>query len=121
QELNQGPIQRADGSCVEFLVTIPGGHQTCPAVGANPTVRDNTRNTLLVDPRKATKGRRMSKKTRKKSSKTTAKTTAGTTAKKPTAAKAARGSSKALAKTKAAKAGKAVAKKPGNPTKSASP
>ena len=31
--------------------------------------RDKTRNTLLVDPPKATKGRRMSKKTRKKSSK----------------------------------------------------
>src|ERR1700737_747082 len=61
-QLNRGPIQRADGWCVELLVTILRGHQTCPAVGANPTVRDKTRNTLMVDPPKATKGRRMSKK-----------------------------------------------------------
>src|SRR6266567_3099350 len=69
QGINQTGLQRADGWCVEFLVTILRGHQTCPAAGANPASRDETRNTLLVDPPKATKGRRMSKKTRKKSSK----------------------------------------------------
>ena len=60
---------RADGWCVEFLVTILRGHQICPAAGSNPTAQDVTRNTLLIEPRKATKGRRMSKKTRKKSAK----------------------------------------------------
>ena len=69
QGLIGGPRQRADGWCVEFLVTILRGHQTCPAAGANPTMRDKIRNTLMIEPRKATKGRRMSKKTRKKSSK----------------------------------------------------
>ena len=50
--------------------------------------RDKTRNTLMVDPRKATKGRRMSKKTRKKSSKPAPKSRK-TPARKPAAAKTA--------------------------------
>ena len=78
--------RRADGCCVEFLVTILRGHQTCPAAGANPTVKGETRNTLMVDLRKATKGRRMSKKTRKKSSKPAPKSRK-TPARKPAAAK----------------------------------
>ena len=78
--------RRADGGSVEFLVTILPGHQTCPAAGANPTVRGETRNTLMVDLRKATKGRRMSKKTRKKSSKPAPKSRK-TPARKPAAAK----------------------------------
>jgi peroxiredoxin Q/BCP len=44
------------------------GSSNLPSGRANPTVRGETRNTLMVDLRKATKGRRMSKKTRKKSS-----------------------------------------------------
>src|SRR6476660_766306 len=77
-ELNQTGLQRADGWCFEFLVTILRGHQTCPATGANPAARDKTRNTLLVEPPKATKGRRMSKKTRKKSSKGSSSTSSRT-------------------------------------------
>ena len=96
------PLQRADGWCVEFLVTILRGHQTCPAAGANPTIRDETRNTLMVDPPKATKGRRMSKKTRKKSSKAAPGKAGRTSAAKPAAAKTARGS-KASVKKPAAK------------------
>jgi hypothetical protein len=78
--------RRADGGSVEFLVTILPGHQTCPAAGANPTVKGETRNTLMVDLRKATKGRRMSKKTRKKSSKPAPKSRK-TPARKPPAAR----------------------------------
>ena len=63
-------IQRADGWCVEFLVTILRGHQICPAAGRIRRGQDKTRNTSMIDPLKATKGRRMSKKTRKKSPKT---------------------------------------------------
>jgi thioredoxin-dependent peroxiredoxin len=43
-------------------------------------VQDKTRNTLLVEPLKATKGRRMSKKTRKKSPKTSGKSAAAKSA-----------------------------------------
>jgi peroxiredoxin Q/BCP len=60
----------------------------------------------------------MSKKTRKKSSKEPSKKPTRTTAQRATAAKAARGSSKASAKKPAAKAGKAVAKKSGKVAKS---
>src|SRR5260370_3396431 len=124
QELNQqrgqGPLQRAEGWCVEFLVTILRGHQTCPAIGSNPGVRDETRITLLVDPRKATKGRRMSKKTRKKSSTKPSKTIVKKATQKATTAKASRGGSKAPAKKPAARAGKAVAKKSGKPANRAS-
>ena len=59
-------IQRADGWCVEFLVTLLRGHQICPAAGSIRACQDTTRNSLMIDPPKATKGRRMSKKTRKK-------------------------------------------------------
>jgi len=110
QGLIGGPRKRADGWCVEFLVTILRGHQTCPAAGANPAARDETRNTLLVDPPKATKGRRMSKKTRKKSSKAPPGKSGRTSAAKPSAAKTARGS-KASVKKPAAK--KAAPKKKG--------
>jgi peroxiredoxin Q/BCP len=81
----------------------------------------------MVDPLKATKGRRMSKKTRKKSSKTLAsKRLAGktpakkTTAKKATTAKVARGGAKPAVKTPTAKAAKAVAKKSGKAAESTS-
>ena len=122
------PRKRADGWCVEILVTILRGHQTCPAAGANPTIRDKIRNTLMVDPRKATKGRRMSKKTRKKSSKAPPGKSGRTSAAKPSAAKTARGSKasvkKPAAKKPAVKAGKAAAKgagkKPAQAPKAAS-
>src|SRR5207248_9038259 len=81
--------RRADGDSVEFLVTMLPGHQTCPAADANLTVKGETRNTLMVNLRKATKGRRMSKKTRKKSSKPAPKSRK-TPARKPTAAKTTR-------------------------------
>jgi peroxiredoxin Q/BCP len=74
----------------------------------NPALGDETRNTLLVDLPKATKGRRMSKKTRKKSSKGSSKNSA----RKATTAKAPRGGAKTSLKTPAAKPRKAVAKKP---------
>ena len=59
-----------------------------------------------IDPRKATKGRRMSKKTRKKPSKASPGKSGRTSAAKPSAARTARGS-KASVKKPAAKAGKA--------------
>jgi peroxiredoxin Q/BCP len=79
----------------------------------------------MVDLRKATKGRRMSKKTRKKSSKKSpkkspkaaAKTTAKTTAKKAPA-KAVRGGSKTSTRTPAVKAKTATAPKSGKAAKS---
>ena len=126
------PRKRADGWCVEILVTILRGHQTCPAAGANPTIRDKIRNTLMVDPRKATKGRRMSKKTRKKSSKAPPGKSGRTSAAKPSAAKTARGSKATAKKPRKAgktrparpKAGKAAAKgagkKPAQAPKTAS-
>src|SRR3954469_2995876 len=40
--------RRTDPGSAEFLVTILPGHQTCPATGANPTVQDKTRNSLMV-------------------------------------------------------------------------
>src|SRR6185437_495380 len=99
--------RRADGGSVEFLVTILPGHQTCPAAGANPTVKGKTRNTLMVDLRKATKGRRMSKKTRTKSPKPAPKSRK-TPAPKPSAAKT---TLKAARKT-AGRSDTASAKKP---------
>ena len=98
--------RRADGCSVEFLVTILRGHQTCPSAGANPTVKGETRNTLMVELRKATKGRRMSKKTRKKSSKPAPKSRK-TPAPKPAAAKSAR---KAAQRSDATSAKKPAAK-----------
>src|SRR6478672_6162806 len=80
-------MQRADGLCVEFLVSILRARQACPAAGSNPAWRDRTRNTPMIDPPKATKGRRMSKKTRKKSPKPApgkaARADSATSAKKP--------------------------------------
>jgi peroxiredoxin Q/BCP len=93
-------------------------------------VKGKTRNTLMVDLRKATKGRRMSKKTRKKSSKPAPKSRE-TLARKPSAAKATRkatsrsvttSAKKPAAKVagKAAKsAGKATAKQPDKTAKTA--
>ena len=60
-----GPFRRADGWRVEFVLSILPADQTLPAVGL---ILDCF-NTPMIDPRKATKGRRMSKKTRKKSPK----------------------------------------------------
>jgi thioredoxin-dependent peroxiredoxin len=79
----------------------------------------------MIDPLKATKGRRMSKKTRKKSSKTVSKAaskTASKTASKPAAAKTASGKaasakSTASAKTTVTKTGKAAVTKPAKTTK----
>src|SRR4029079_8768232 len=113
QGINQTGLQRADGWCVEFLVNILRGHQTCTAAGVNTALQAETRTTLLVDPAKATKGRRMSKKTRKKSSKGSSTNSAP----KAAAAKAARAGAKASVKTPAAKARKAVAKKAGKAAK----
>jgi peroxiredoxin Q/BCP len=93
-------IQRADGWCVEFLVTILRGHQTCPVAGVIPAREDNTRNTPMIDPPKATKGRRMSKKTRKKSPKAPSR-------------KATRPRSVASAKKPPSKTGRATANKSG--------
>src|SRR4051794_36448257 len=103
--------RRADGGSVEFVVTILPGHQTCPAAGANPTVKGETRNTLMVDLRKATKGRRMSKKTRKKPPKPPPKSRK-TPARKPAAAKAARKTASRSDKTPAKKPAAKVASKP---------
>jgi thioredoxin-dependent peroxiredoxin len=62
---------------------------------------DKTRNTPMIDPPKATKGRRMSKKTRKKSP-------------KPSSGKPARGQSMRSAKTPPSKIRRATASKSGN-------
>ena len=66
-------IQRADRRDIDFLVTIFRGRQTCPAAGPNPACRTGPAIALMIDPPKATKGRRMSKKSRKKSPKTASK------------------------------------------------
>jgi thioredoxin-dependent peroxiredoxin len=104
-----------DGWCVEFLVTILRGHQTCPAVGVIPARQDKTRNTPMIDPPKATKGRRMSKKTRKKSPKPSSGKAAAarsvTSAKKPP--------SKTL-KATASKSGKNATRQTANATRGAS-
>ena len=84
--------------CVEYLVTILRGHQRCPAVGPIPACHDKACNTLMVEPPKATKGRRMSKKTRKKSPKSASR-------------KATRAPSKMSTKKPAAKTRKETAKK----------
>jgi peroxiredoxin Q/BCP len=69
-----------------------------PSAWRESGLPDEALNTVMIDPRKATKGRRMSKKTRKKSS-------------KPRSAKPARVKSAASTKTAASKA-PATAKKP---------
>jgi len=89
-------MQRADGWCVEFLVSLFRGQQTHLTVCSIPACL----NTPMIDPRKATKGRRMSKKTRKKSS-------------KPAAGKAIRARSARPAKAAPLKARKATATKSG--------
>src|SRR5947209_10488484 len=83
------------GAGAESVVTILQGRQICPA----RAVRRRTRNTAMIDPLKATKGRRMSKKTRKKSSKTLSTKAPKTSAKKSGAA-----ASRTAAKTSAKKA-----------------
>ena len=73
--------------------------------------RDKTRNTLMIDPPKATKGRRMSKKTRKKSSKASPPKSGRTSPQSASAAKTVR--AKAHGKKPAQggnEAGKATAK-----------
>lgn len=62
-------VQRAVGWCVETCNHIPAPSDL-PSQGRESGVPDEGCNTALVDPRKASKGRRMSKKSRKKSSKT---------------------------------------------------
>jgi peroxiredoxin Q/BCP len=74
----------------------------------------------MVDPPKATKGRRMSKKTRKKSPKKSPKKASKVTTGKAAAAKPARASSKLPAKKTAAKTAKTVARKSVKTVKSAS-
>jgi peroxiredoxin Q/BCP len=71
----------------------------------------------MIDPLKATKGRRMSKKTRKKSSKTASKTASKPAAAKTASGKAASAKSTALAKTTVTKTGKAAVTKPAKTTK----
>jgi hypothetical protein len=71
------------------------------------TYRDKTRNIPMIDPPKATKGRRMSKKTRKKSPKTPARKTART--KPVTSAKS------SPSKTRPAAASKSSRTQPNNP------
>ncbi|MET4032380.1 peroxiredoxin Q/BCP [Bradyrhizobium sp. RT4a] len=101
-------VQRAVGWCVEFLVTIPRRRQTCPDEGDSGTP-DESCNTALVDPPKATKGRRMSKKSRKKSSKTPS---GIATAKKKTPTKRATTQTKSAKtqRTQASKSTRTVAK-----------
>src|SRR5207249_2427788 len=94
-------IQRGDGWCVEFLVTILRGHQTCPAAGSVPACLDRAPQYRMIDPPKATKGRRMSKKTRKKSPNTSS-------------GKPVRGQSIGSAKTAASKIRRAAASKVDN-------
>src|SRR3954466_11175519 len=66
------------GGRAESVVTILQGRQICPA----RQFRRGTRNSAMIDPLKATKGRRMSKKTRKKSPKTLSRKAPKTAAKK---------------------------------------
>jgi thioredoxin-dependent peroxiredoxin len=73
-----------------------------PSVGSIRACQSKTRDIPMVDPPKATKGRRMSKKTRKKTGEKPA---------KPPAAKATRTRSAAAAKTKLAKTRPPAAKK----------
>jgi thioredoxin-dependent peroxiredoxin len=79
-----------------------------PGDGNESHLRDDTRNTPMVEPRKATKGRRMSKKTRKKSTSTTTKRAP---AKATATKKATRGTAKAPAKKTAVKSPAAKARK----------
>jgi peroxiredoxin Q/BCP len=95
-----------------------------PSAGSIRAYEGKTRNTPLIDPPKATKGRRMSKKTRKKTSKKTSKTTSKTISGKtlgkssrPSPAKAARAQSTKPVKTAVAKSRTQAANKPGKSAK----
>jgi peroxiredoxin Q/BCP len=84
-------------------------------VGTIPACHDKARNTLMVDPPKATKGRRMSKKTRKKSPISRS----GKATRAPSKASTKKPAAKTR-KTTAKKSAKRVAKKPGNAAAKAS-
>jgi peroxiredoxin Q/BCP len=84
-------------------------------VGTIPACHDKARNTLMVDPPKATKGRRMSKKTRKKSPISRS----GKATRAPSKASTKKPAAKTR-KTTAKKSAKRIAKKPGNAATKAS-